>query len=61
MPEPKLVRNLLGELVPAEPDSEKIAELEQKQLFENEVTPEVKLARKLAQQHREEGGKELFE
>jgi hypothetical protein len=57
----KCLRNLFGEWVVSD---ESIAELqaksEQAQLFETELTPEEKRVRKLAVQHRAEGGKELF-
>ena len=61
MSEPKLIPNLLGELVPDESEAVVERHVEQGELFENELTPELKLARKLAKQHREEGGKVLFD
>ena len=58
----KMVRNLFGEMVVSD---ESLAELERQRdqgvLFETELTPEEMRARKLAEQHRTEGGKELFE
>lgn len=58
----KLVRNLFGELVVSD---ESLAELERQKeqgvLFETELTADEKRARKLAEQHRAEGGKELFD
>lgn len=57
----KFVKNLLGELVISD---ESLAALKRKSvqfdLFDNTLSEEEKRARRLAQQHREEGGKELF-
>ena len=58
----KTERNLFGEEVISEEfQAELQRKYEQGLLFETELTPEEKRARKLAEQHRTEGGKELFE
>lgn len=57
----KLVKNLFGELVVSD---ESLAGLKrqsvQSDLFDNTLSESEKRARKLAHQHREEGGQELF-
>lgn len=58
----KRVRNLFGELVaPVAPLPKSRRKPVQQVLFDNTLTEEVLRARQLAQQHREEGGKDLFE
>ena len=58
----KLVRNLFGELVISDESRDELEKKhEQGVLFETALTPEEKRARTLAEQHRTEGGKELFE
>ncbi len=56
---PRLVRNLLGELVPEEPPPPEKPKA-QGVLFENALTDEEKRARKVAQDHYSEGGRDLF-
>jgi len=55
----RLVLNLFGEWVPEEPEAP-AKPMEQGTLFENDVPPDLARERKLAKQHRQEGGKELF-
>jgi hypothetical protein len=56
----RLVRNLLGEFVPPNDFRAKPKELVQAEIFDNALSDDLIRARKLAKQHREEGGKELF-
>jgi len=56
---PRMVRNLFGEWVPEdEPQPEQPRE--QGTLFQNEFTEEERRARKLAEQHYSEGGRDLL-
>lgn len=56
----RLILNLLGEWVTAEPEAEESSQVEQGTLFDNDLPPDLERERKLAAQHRQEGGKELF-
>jgi hypothetical protein len=58
----KTERNLFGEeVISEESQAELKRRYEQGLLFETELTEDQKRARKLAEQHRMEGGKEMFE
>lgn len=58
----KMVRNLLGKWVVSDESLEDLSRKgEQGMLFETELSPEERRARKLAEDHKAEGGQELFE
>ena len=58
----RMVKNLLGQVVVSD---RSLARLKRKtvqyELFDNTLSDDLKRARRLAQQHHEEGGKELFQ
>ena len=57
----RMVRNLLGQLVPCEMSRAELArKSEQQDLFDHTLTDDERRACKLARQHRDEGGLELF-
>ena len=56
----RMVLNLFGEWVPEEEPAAPAKPMEQGTLFDNDVPPDLARERKLAEQHRQEGGKELF-
>ena len=55
----RLILNLFGEWVPEQPQLA-AKPMEQGTLFDNDVPPDLARERKLAEQHRQEGGRELF-
>ena len=56
----RLVLNLFGEWVPEEESQAPSKPMEQGTLFDNDIPPDLARERKLAEQHRQEGGKELL-
>ena len=58
----RMVRNLLGQLVPSDASRAELArKSEQQDLFDHTLTDDERRARKLARQHRDEGGLDLFQ
>lgn len=58
----KMARNLLGEWVVSDESLEDLSRKgEQGMLFETELSSEERRARKLVEDHKAEGGQELFE